>query len=75
MLILYPECSKFNSGKIYNTSRVIEGKKKQWTLGPFNPITLSPTQQRHCSLIWLDKQVPKSVIFVSFGTTTSFSYE
>ncbi|XP_049368926.1 zeatin O-glucosyltransferase-like [Solanum verrucosum] len=83
------EYSKFNSGKIYNTSRVIEGPfldllskeqinkdKKQWALGPFNPITISgPTQQRHYSLIWLDKQVPKSVIFVSFGTTTSFSYE
>ncbi|XP_055807812.1 zeatin O-glucosyltransferase-like [Solanum dulcamara] len=83
------EYSKFNSGKIYNTSRVVEGPfldllskeqinkgKKQWALGPFNPITISgPTQQRHKSLTWLDKQVPRSVIFVSFGTTTSFSYE
>ncbi|MCD7465325.1 hypothetical protein HAX54_001041 [Datura stramonium] len=84
------EYSKFNSGKIYNTSRVIEGTfldflskeqiskgKKQWALGPFNPIAISePAQQRHRSLIWLDKQVvPKSVMFVSFGTTTSFSDE
>ncbi|CAN4109143.1 unnamed protein product [Withania somnifera] len=81
------EYSKFNCGKIYNTSRVIEGHfldlltkeqinkgKKQWALGPFNPIAISgPTQ--HKSLTWLDKQVPKSVIFVSFGTTTSFSDE
>ncbi|KAM3288716.1 zeatin O-glucosyltransferase-like [Capsicum chacoense] len=87
------EYSKFNSGKIYNTSRVIEGHfldllskeqinkgKKQWALGPFNPITIlgstvQQPQQRHKSLTWLDKQVAKSVIFVSFGTTTSFSHE
>ncbi|CAN4118475.1 unnamed protein product [Withania somnifera] len=81
--------SKLNSGKIYNTSRVFEGPfldllwkeqinkgKKQWALGPFNPIAISgPNQQRHKSLTWLDKQVAKSVIFVSFGTTTSFSDE
>ncbi|XP_060177439.1 zeatin O-glucosyltransferase-like isoform X2 [Lycium barbarum] len=83
------EYSKFSSGKIYNTSRVFEGPfldylskeqiskgKQQWALGPFNPVSISGSiQQRHKSLTWLDKQGPKSVIFVSFGTTTSFSDE
>ncbi|XP_059295771.1 zeatin O-glucosyltransferase-like [Lycium ferocissimum] len=83
------EYSKFSSGKIYNTSRVFEGPfldylskeqinkgKKQWALGPFNPVSISGSiQPRHKSLTWLDKQGPKSVIFVSFGTTTSFSDE
>ncbi|XP_016480457.1 zeatin O-glucosyltransferase-like [Nicotiana tabacum] len=81
--------STFSSGKIYNTSKAIEDTfldllskeqiskgKKQWALGPFNPAVIQGThQQRHKSLIWLDKQVPKSVIFVSFGTTCSFSDE
>ncbi|XP_009626493.1 zeatin O-glucosyltransferase-like [Nicotiana tomentosiformis] len=83
---------KFNSGRIYNTCKVIEGpfldllskeqisnNKKQWALGPFNPVLVQHgtkgCTQRHKCLIWLDKQEPNSVIFVSFGTTTSFSDE
>nr|XP_016508130.1 PREDICTED: zeatin O-glucosyltransferase-like [Nicotiana tabacum] len=87
------EYMKFNSGKIYNTCRVIEspfldllskeqinGNKKQWALGPFNPVTLSGTKKgsnirSHKCLLWLDKQEPNSVLYVSFGTTTSFSDE
>ncbi|XP_006350170.1 zeatin O-glucosyltransferase-like [Solanum tuberosum] len=84
---------KFNSGRIYNTCRVIEGpfldllskeqisnNKKQWALGPFNPVlvqqygTKSCHKQHEC-LIWLDEHEPNSVVFVSFGTTTSFSDE
>ncbi|KAM3339497.1 zeatin O-glucosyltransferase-like [Capsicum galapagoense] len=87
--------SKFDSGNIYNTSRVIEGKfmnllekepikrnKTQWAIGPFNPITtinnylsIGQQQRRHKCLSWLDKQSPKSVIFISFGTTTSLKDE
>lgn len=85
---------KFNSGRIYNTCRALEGpflellsreeisgKKKQWAFGPFNPVQLSngtsksTHQQRHKCLAWLDNQTKNSVIFVSFGTTTSFSDE
>ncbi|XP_055836134.1 zeatin O-glucosyltransferase-like [Solanum dulcamara] len=49
-----------------------------WALGPFNPVDLDFDKKetvldRHYSLEWLDKQPPSSVIFVSFGSTTSLS--
>nr|WIW42875.1 UDP-glycosyltransferase [Nicotiana tabacum] len=83
---------KFNSGRIYNTCKVIEGpfldllskeqisnNTKQWALGPFNPVLVQHgtkgSNKRHKCLSWLDKQGQNSVIFVSFGTTTSFSDE
>ncbi|KAF5194517.1 Zeatin o-glucosyltransferase [Thalictrum thalictroides] len=74
------------AGSIYDTCNAIEGKfvnliaqtqpdKKLWAIGPFNPVTFdsSPGSSRHCCLEWLDKQPPDSVIYVSFGTTTSLS--
>lgn len=79
---------KFDSGRLYNTCRFIEapfldllGRQeiskdmKQWALGPFNPVLLSQNKchSRHKCLEWLDKQAPNSVIFVSFGTTTSLT--
>ncbi|CAK9182426.1 unnamed protein product [Ilex paraguariensis] len=83
------EHKNFNSGTLYNTCKVIEdpyldilaenqtaGTKKQWAIGPFNPVEIwknTNSSTRHPCLEWLDKQVPKSVIFVSFGTTTSLS--
>ncbi|XP_073278737.1 zeatin O-glucosyltransferase-like [Primulina huaijiensis] len=80
---------KFNSGEIYNTSRVIENhffelltkpeisKKRQWALGPFNPVIINAAESnsRHKCLKWLDMQAPRSAIFVSFGTTISLSNE
>ncbi|KAK4404838.1 Zeatin O-glucosyltransferase [Sesamum angolense] len=84
-----------NSGRIYNTCRVVEspflellakpeisGNKKQWALGPFNPVGAelverkkpsSNSDSRHRCLKWLDRQGPNSVILVSFGTTSTLS--
>ncbi|KAK6149127.1 hypothetical protein DH2020_016652 [Rehmannia glutinosa] len=53
----------------------ISGNKKQWALGPFNPvdnIIESGSRAGPC-LEWLDGLGPNSVIFVSFGTTTTLS--
>ncbi|PIA53662.1 hypothetical protein AQUCO_00900322v1 [Aquilegia coerulea] len=73
------------AGHIYDTCNAIEGKfvnlmaqtqldKKLWAIGPFNPVTFDSTgSSRHWSLEWLDKQPPNSVLYVSFGTTTSLS--
>ncbi|KAH6828715.1 hypothetical protein C2S53_018064 [Perilla frutescens var. hirtella] len=81
----------FHSGAIYNTSRIMEGlyldlveksrmfgPDKHWALGPLSAVfehekadSKSPSE----CLEWLDKQPPNSVIFVSFGTTCSFSDE
>uniref|UniRef100_A0A165YEY0 Glycosyltransferase N-terminal domain-containing protein n=1 Tax=Daucus carota subsp. sativus TaxID=79200 RepID=A0A165YEY0_DAUCS len=80
------EHNKYSSGVIFNTCRPIEGpfldvlakvNAKQWALGPFNPMEISnnSSDRRHRCLKWLDKQVPNSVIFVSFGTTTSLTDE
>ncbi|WOH00068.1 hypothetical protein DCAR_0519424 [Daucus carota subsp. sativus] len=81
-------CVKNSSGELYNTSRSIEGHyfdllqkfqpdKKQWAIGPFNPVDIfeKPDQQRHECLQWLDNQASNSVIYVSFGTTTSLTDE
>ncbi|KAF8398336.1 hypothetical protein HHK36_017263 [Tetracentron sinense] len=79
--------SKFDSGDLYNTCRPIEGKfidllgqkqfslnKRKWAVGPLNPVVLSGSRnsnRRHECLEWLDKQAPRSVLYISFGTTTS----
>ncbi|XP_074292691.1 zeatin O-glucosyltransferase-like [Silene latifolia] len=84
--------SKFwgtESGRIYNTSRVIEGayvelseklsgnnaETKHFVLGPFNPVEMSGNQKRHRCLKWLDEQNKGSVIFISFGSSTSLTEE
>ncbi|CAI9779491.1 unnamed protein product [Fraxinus pennsylvanica] len=75
------------AGDIYNTSRIIEGtyvdllareeivgSRKAWAVGPILPLKLYSNSQHKC-LEWLDKQDPKSVIYISFGTTVSMSDE
>lgn len=82
---------KFNSGCLYNTCKLIEGAYmdllekgtmkeniKHWALGPFNPVTLperKSSKEKHFCLAWLDKQARNSVIYVSFGTTTTMNDE
>ncbi|XP_015167610.1 zeatin O-xylosyltransferase-like [Solanum tuberosum] len=75
------------SDDLNNTSRVIEGKyldllaqtelnmnKKQWAIGPILPTKLDYISNReNICLEWLNKQPPRSVLYVSFGTVTSFS--
>ncbi|WMV23059.1 hypothetical protein MTR67_016444 [Solanum verrucosum] len=75
------------SGDIHNTSKVIESKyidlmeqaeislnKKQWAIGPILPTKLDYISNReNICLDWLNKQPPRSVLYVSFGTINSFS--
>ncbi|KAL2466034.1 UDP-glycosyltransferase 73C3 [Abeliophyllum distichum] len=90
-LKLQREAKKFNSGDLYNASRVVEGlyldllaeekttgTDKLWAIGPFNPVVIperKDSNSHHECLKWLDKQPLNSVIFVSFGSTSSFSDE
>ncbi|KAM7500140.1 hypothetical protein LguiA_024554 [Lonicera macranthoides] len=82
------EHKHFNSGKLYNTCKSIEGKyidlltkeeisrkTMHWFIGPLNPVVINQNKKRHSCLNWLDEQAPNSVIFVSFGTTTTFTDE
>lgn len=52
---------------------------KHWALGPFNPVTVpvrsKSSKKQHFCLEWLDKQAENTVIYVSFGTTTTFDDE
>ncbi|XP_049409372.1 zeatin O-glucosyltransferase-like [Solanum stenotomum] len=72
------------SGDIHNTSKVIEGKfldllaqvgsKQQWAIGPILPTKLHHTSNSsNVCLEWLNKQPPRSVLYIAFGTTTTFS--
>ncbi|XP_020213027.1 zeatin O-glucosyltransferase [Cajanus cajan] len=81
------EFHKLSKGTIYNTTRAIERPymelieriittKAHWALGPFNPLSMQNTgSHHHPAMEWLDKQEERSVLYVSFGTTTCFSEE
>ncbi|KAL4558042.1 hypothetical protein LXL04_036238 [Taraxacum kok-saghyz] len=57
------------------------GNKKLWAVGPLNlvdkvkPTNSTVSKHRHQCLQWLDLQPPSSVVYVSFGTTTTFTDE
>ncbi|CAA6655388.1 unnamed protein product [Spirodela intermedia] len=73
------------AGRLFNTCRDLEGEfvdlltlepslrgKNYFALGPFNPVGLARSTRRHRPLLrWLDAQPPESVVYVSFGTTSS----
>ncbi|GAU24227.1 hypothetical protein TSUD_23640 [Trifolium subterraneum] len=82
------EFNELSDGTISNTSRAIESpyleliekltcSKKHWAIGPFNPLSIEKkdSKGKHSCIEWLDKQEPKSVIYVSFGTTTTLTEE
>ncbi|XP_038877150.1 zeatin O-glucosyltransferase-like [Benincasa hispida] len=86
MLSQLSQLPKRTAGKIYNTSRLIEGLSLKmiervehefhhWALGPFNPVKNlkngEKSSSNHACLSWLDRQEPRSVMYVSFGTTTA----
>ncbi|KAL3819784.1 hypothetical protein ACJIZ3_005689 [Penstemon smallii] len=87
-LALQMEPLKYRAGDIYNTCRLTEapyldllasedetGNMKSWAIGPILPTKFSSANKSSKCLEWLDKQETKSVIYVSFGTTTSLSDE
>nr|AQQ16698.1 UDP-glycosyltransferase g30575 [Nicotiana attenuata] len=52
-----------------------EQNKKQWAIGPILPTKLDHISNgNNICLDWLNKQPPRSVLYISFGTTTSFPY-
>ncbi|XP_047065928.1 putative cis-zeatin O-glucosyltransferase [Lolium rigidum] len=54
-------------------------EKKLFAVGPLNPLldasARTPGKARHECMEWLDKQPEASVLYVSFGTTTSLRVE
>ncbi|XP_062119343.1 zeatin O-glucosyltransferase-like [Humulus lupulus] len=56
---------------------VLKGEKKIWAVGPLHQTTVfkEARDDDKCLLEWLDKQEPNSVLYISFGTTTTFSEE
>jgi len=78
------------AGMVVNTCRALEGEfldvlagipssdgPKLFAVGPLNPVLLpgASGSARHECLDWLDKQPPSSVLYVSFGTTSSLRQE
>ncbi|XP_060212999.1 zeatin O-glucosyltransferase-like [Lycium barbarum] len=58
----------------------VDNNKPLWCLGPFHmllesSIDIRDTSAQHVCLEFLDKQDVRSVLFVSFGTTTTLSQE
>ncbi|XP_021724171.1 zeatin O-glucosyltransferase-like [Chenopodium quinoa] len=78
----------FEAGTLCNTSRLIEGRyvqllenlsinpeMKYFAVGPLNPVEMESKNDRHICLQWLNEQEASSVIYVSFGSTTSMTDE
>ncbi|XP_047312919.1 zeatin O-xylosyltransferase-like [Impatiens glandulifera] len=53
----------------------VDKTTKQWAIAPLFPVTANEDDKTHPTLEWLDKHPPKSVIYVSFGSTTTMSRE
>ncbi|KXG26867.1 putative cis-zeatin O-glucosyltransferase [Sorghum bicolor] len=59
--------------------KLAAGGKKVFCIGPLNPLLDSSAHEqgarRHECLVWLDRQPPASVLYVSFGSTSSLRGE
>ncbi|KAL3632501.1 hypothetical protein CASFOL_025485 [Castilleja foliolosa] len=84
---LQNQALEYRAGDLYNTSRVLEGpsldilgseevagNRKSWGIGPLLPAKFAQAKRHEC-LDWLDRQEPRSVIYVTFGTTCSLTDE
>ncbi|CAN4118550.1 unnamed protein product [Withania somnifera] len=80
------ESRNFYSVGLHNSCKEIEGvfidflekqrENKQWAIGPLNPVEISKKERSdriHDCYNWLDKQDLNSVVYVSFGSTTTLS--
>ncbi|KAK4345968.1 hypothetical protein RND71_036144 [Anisodus tanguticus] len=87
-LKLQRESRNFYSVGLHNSCKEIEGifidlleeqrENKQYAIGPLNPVEIGISiskKESHACFSWLDKQDPNSVIYVSFGSTTTLSNE
>ncbi|XP_022967792.1 zeatin O-glucosyltransferase-like [Cucurbita maxima] len=73
-------------GNLYNTCKAIEEpyleilqsinhETRHWAIGPLNPVELGSLRHSHPCYEWLDQQEIDSVVYVSFGTTTTLEDE
>ncbi|KAJ6851518.1 cis-zeatin O-glucosyltransferase 1 [Iris pallida] len=76
------------AGTLFNSCRPVEGEfldllsaapryrgKKLFAVGPLNPLAIERGLSSHKCLEWLDEQPPASVLYVSFGSTSTMSDE
>ncbi|TMW85460.1 hypothetical protein EJD97_023111 [Solanum chilense] len=87
-IMMQRESRDFYSVGLHNSCKEIEGvfielleeqrENKQWAIGPVYPVEISKrksSELTHECFSWLDKQYLNSVIYVSFGSTTTLSKE
>ncbi|XP_015055953.1 zeatin O-xylosyltransferase-like isoform X1 [Solanum pennellii] len=87
-IMMQQESRDFYSVGLHNSCKEIEGvfielleeqrENKQWAIGPVYPVEISKrksSELTHECFSWLDKQDLNSVIYVSFGSTTTLSKE
>lgn len=87
-IMMQHESRDFYSVGLHNSCKEIEGvfielleeqrENKQWAIGPVYPVEISKrksSELTHECFSWLDKQDLNSVIYVSFGSTTTLSKE
>ncbi|KAG0448967.1 hypothetical protein HPP92_027609 [Vanilla planifolia] len=76
--------TSIDAGRVINTCRAVEGEfldrlawkgQRVFAVGPLNPIITVGGRENDVVVSWLDGQPPESVVYVSFGTTSTMSRE